>query len=103
LGFFGLSVASGGGQVYLVIAILALGVGLSLPTMAALVSQRAAAHEQGALLGAAQGVGVLGQVIGPLWAGLVFDHVAPTAPFSSGAVFVAAALLVVLRSRSARG
>jgi DHA1 family tetracycline resistance protein-like MFS transporter len=102
VGFFGLSVAANVGQVYLVIAILALGVGLSLPTMASLVSQRAASHEQGAMLGAAQGVGVLGQVIGPVCAGLMFDHVAPGAPFSSGAAFAAAALLVVLRSRPAR-
>lgn len=102
IGFFGLSVASGTVEVYLMIAILALGVGLSLPTMASLVSQRAFSHEHGAMLGAAQAAGALGQVAGPLWAGLMFDHVGPGMPFSSGAVFVAAALLVVLRSRRAR-
>jgi len=81
------------------VAVLALGVGLSLPTMASLVSQRAASFEQGAMLGAAQAAAALGQVIGPLWAGLTFDHVSPGAPFSSAAVFVAAACVVVLMSR----
>ncbi len=98
-GFFGLSLAATMGQVYGMVAILALGVGLSLPTMASLVSQRAAVHEQGAMLGAAQAAAALGQVIGPLWAGLMFDHVSPGSPFSSAAAFVAAAFLVVLMSR----
>lgn len=101
-GFFGLSAASGSGQVYLVVAVLALGVGLTLPTIASLVSQRAAADEQGAMLGAAQAAAALGQVIGPLWAGLMFDHVGPGYPFSTGAALVGAALLVVVLSRNRR-
>lgn len=102
-GFAGLAAASGTGEVYLVIAVLAVGVGLSLPTMAALVSQRVSGQEQGAMLGAAQAAGVLGQIAGPLWAGLMFDRVGPGWPFGTGAIFVAGALLVVLRSRRARG
>jgi len=98
-GFFGLSLAASVAQVYGMVAVLALGVGLSLPTMASLVSQRAASFEQGAMLGAAQAAAALGQVIGPLWAGLTFDHVSPGAPFSSAAVFVTAACVVVLMSR----
>jgi predicted MFS family arabinose efflux permease len=99
VGFFGLSVATGTGQVYLVIAVLAIGVGLSLPTMASLVSQRTGQDEQGAMLGAGQAAAALGQVVGPLWAGLMFDHVGPGYPFSSGAILVAGALCVVALSR----
>lgn len=98
-GFLGLSLAGGLGQVYLMVAILAVGVGLSLPTLASLVSQRAGTHQQGALLGAAAAAAALGQMVGPLWAGVMFDRVAPGAPFGSAAVFVAGALVVVWLTR----
>ena len=98
-GFAGLAVAGSAASLYVMVAITALGVGLGTPTMAALVSHRSAAVEQGAMLGAAQAAASLAQVFGPLWAGFGFDHVAPSFPFSSGAVFVAGALLVVVLSR----
>jgi MFS transporter, DHA1 family, tetracycline resistance protein len=103
IGFFGLSVVTGTTMVYLMVAILALGVGLSTPTMASLVSQRSASRAQGAMLGSAQAAGALGQVIGPAWAGLVFVHVGPGYPFSTGAAMVVVAVGVVLFSRSRRG
>ncbi len=99
IGFFGLSLAAGTPMVYTMVAITALGVGLGTPTMAALVSQRSGAVEQGAMLGAAQAAASLGHVIGPLWAGLMFDRVGPGFPFSTGAALVACALVVVLISR----
>jgi len=98
-GFAGLAVAGSAASLYVMVAITALGVGLGTPTMAALVSHRSAAAEQGAMLGAAQAAASLAQVFGPLWAGFGFDHVAPSFPFSSGAALVAAALLVVVLSR----
>ncbi len=99
VGFAGLSVAGSAASLYLMVAITALGVGLGTPTLAALVSYRSAAAEQGTMLGAAQAAASLAQVFGPLWAGYAFDHVAPSFPFSSGAALVAAALLVVALSR----
>jgi predicted MFS family arabinose efflux permease len=103
VGFFGLSVVTGTALVYLMIAILALGVGLATPTMASLVSQRSASDKQGAMLGSAQAAGALGQVIGPAWAGLMFVQVGPGSPFSTGAAMVLAAVLVVVFSKSRRG
>ena len=97
-GFAGLAIAGSAGTLYVMVALTALGVGLGTPTLAALVSHRSAAVEQGTMLGAAQAAASLAQVFGPLWAGFGFDHVAPSFPFSSGAVFVAAALVVVLRT-----
>jgi len=99
VGFFGLSMTVGTGAVYVMVAVLAVGVGLSLPTTASLVSQRAGIDEQGAMLGAGQAAAALGQVIGPLWAGLMFDRVGPGSPFSTGALLVVCALLVVAFSR----
>ena len=97
-GFAGLAIAESAEALYLMVALTALGVGLGTPTLAALVSHRSTAVEQGTMLGAAQAAASLAQVFGPLWAGYGFDHVAPSFPFSSGAVLVAAALFVVLRT-----
>lgn len=98
-GFAGLAVAGSAVTLYVMVAVTALGVGLGTPTMAALVSHRSAAAEQGTMLGAAQAAASLAQVFGPLWAGFGFDHVGPSFPFGSGAVLVAVALLVVVSSR----
>src|SRR5688500_3956941 len=99
VGFAGLSAATTPLMLYVMVAVTAIGVGLGTPTMAALVSHRSTAVEQGVMLGAAQAAASLAQIVGPLWAGFSFDHVAPSFPFSSGAALVAAALLVVLLSR----
>jgi DHA1 family tetracycline resistance protein-like MFS transporter len=98
-GFAGLSVSTTPFMLYVMVAITAVGVGLGTPTMAALVSHRSGAVEQGVMLGAAQAAASLAQIVGPLWAGFVFDYAGPAFPFSTGAALVAAALAVVLLSR----
>jgi DHA1 family tetracycline resistance protein-like MFS transporter len=100
VGFAGLSVSTTPLMLYVMVAITAVGVGLGTPTMAALVSHRSGAIEQGVMLGAAQAAASLAQIVGPLWAGFVFDHAGPSFPFSSGAALVAAALLVVVLSKN---
>lgn len=99
IGFAGLSVAASPSMLYLMVAVTAVGVGLGTPTMAALVSHRSGAIEQGVMLGAAQAAASLAQVVGPVWAGFIFDRAGPAFPFSTGAVLVAAALLVVTLNR----
>lgn len=96
-GFLAIALSTTSWHLYGAVAIAALGLGLTQPTMAALVSRATAADEQGAMLGAAQAAAALGQVAGPLLAGQAFDRFNPSAPFMTGAVLVAAALLVVLR------
>lgn len=98
LGFAGLSAASSAEALYVAVGITALGVGLGTPTMTALVSHRSGAPEQGTMLGAAQAAASLAQVFGPVWAGFIYDYAGAAFPFSSGAILVAAALLVVFRS-----
>ena len=98
-GFAGLAVAGSPATLYLMVAVTALGVGLGLPTMAALVSHRSGAMEQGAMLGAAQAAASLAQVVGPVWAGFIFDRGGPAFPFGTGAVLVVTALIVVAVNR----
>jgi MFS family permease len=103
VGFAGLAVAASPAVLYLMVAVTALGVGLGLPTMAALVSHRSGAMEQGAMLGAAQAAASLAQVVGPVWAGFIFDRGGPAFPFGTGAVLVVTALIVVALHRPRPG
>jgi len=57
-----------------------------------MISMRATAGEQGALLGTAQAVASLTRVVGPVWAGALFDHVGQGAPYWAGAAIALAAL-----------
>lgn len=72
---------------YVSVALSAVGYGLAGPAITGLISRRAGAGEQGALLGAAQSVSSLTRVVGPVWAGAVFDHWSDGAPYWSGALF----------------
>lgn len=72
---------------YVSVGLTALGYGLAGPALTGLISRRAGAGEQGALLGTAQSASSLTRVIGPVWAGAVFDHVSDGAPYWSGVLF----------------
>jgi DHA1 family tetracycline resistance protein-like MFS transporter len=98
-GFAGLAMTQSSATLYVMVAVTAIGVGLGLPTMAALVSHRSSALEQGAMLGAAQAAASLAQVAGPVWAGRSFDSFGPGFPFATGAVLVTVALAVVMSHR----
>jgi MFS family permease len=80
------------------IAVLAFGSGLVQPTIQSLVSSAGTADEQGMLFGANGAITSLTAILGPAWAGLVFDHVAFTAPYWSGALLLAAAWLAIRRA-----
>lgn len=90
----GFAVAAGSRAVWMLyasVALSALGYGLAGPALAGILSSRAGADEQGALLGTAQSAASLTRIIGPVWAGAVFDHLGQGAPYWSGAVFSLAA------------
>ncbi len=71
------------------------GTGLFWPTSGALMANSVAADEQGKVSGVAAALGSLMNVAGPLMAGTVYDHLAPSAPFAIGAVlFLTAGLLL---------
>lgn len=55
-----------------VLALLALGTGLTRPPLFGLLSALTPANEQGGTIGVAQGAGSLARIIGPMFAGLVF-------------------------------
>ena len=82
----------------LVIAPLyALGAGTLFPALATLVSRATDRASQGSILGGQQMIGGFGRVLGPLWAGFVFQQIGISAPFTVGAVLVFMALLFSIR------
>jgi MFS family permease len=56
-----------------VLALLAIGSGLTRPPLFGLLSVLTPAHEQGAAIGVAQSAGSMARIAGPLFAGMVFQ------------------------------
>lgn len=77
-------------------ALLSLGVGLLLPCLRGLISNRVSDREQGRTIGNAQGLQSIATILGPLWTGWAFDHVGLLAPFWMGALLVLLALVCTL-------
>ena len=74
-------------------ALLALGNGLTQPSIAGYISRRAAANAQGATLGTSQSIASLSRMFGPAWGGFSYEHLGPAAPYGSAAVGMVLALL----------
>lgn len=79
-----------------IIGLMAFGSGIATPSVTALISRRVTPQEQGSVLGGVQALISLTMVVGPLFAGYVFDAVAISAPYSFGAAFVAVAAAILL-------
>jgi MFS transporter, DHA1 family, tetracycline resistance protein len=77
---------------YVTQTLFALGVGLASPTLRGLISARTSAQEQGRALGGAQSLVSLSMVLGPLWAGSVYDSLGYTAPYWTSGLWIAVAL-----------
>lgn len=73
-------------------AAIAVGSGLTSPSLSGLISLATPADEQGGVLGTYQSLGSLARAIGPFLGGLTFDHVGPGAPlWMAGSVLILAA------------
>ena len=88
-----------------VLPLVALGTGFVTPSLSSLVSRSARADEQGAALGAFQGIGSLARVIGPFTAELAVGAWGVAAPPLGAAVLTVAAAvgagMVLRRGRGA--
>ncbi|HEX4954885.1 MAG TPA: MFS transporter [Thermoanaerobaculia bacterium] len=62
------------------VVVMALGLGLALPSLSSLLSQLSPAEDQGTVLGAGQSLQALARATGPLAAGLLFD-LGPALPY----------------------
>lgn len=81
----------------LAVPLWAFGAGTLFPSLASLTSQATDAGSQGSILGGSQVVGGLGRVLGPLWAGVLFQQVGIASPFWAGLGCVTFAALLAWR------
>jgi multidrug resistance protein len=81
------------------LALLVVGQGISTPTIAALVANRADHQRRGGALGVQQSAGALARVVGPAAGGALFHHVGIPAPYLIGAVLVALAAVMLALDR----
>jgi MFS transporter, DHA1 family, tetracycline resistance protein len=91
-GYLGLRVADSIPVLLLMIATIALGIGITTPTLSSLVSKRSAAAEQGEILGAYQSMGSLGRVFGPFGSENLYLRLGPDWPHWAAAVLESGAL-----------
>jgi DHA1 family tetracycline resistance protein-like MFS transporter len=78
-------------------ALLAVGNGITQPTVSAFVSKRAEAHEQGTVLGAHQSLASLARVIGPAFGGFVYGAIGERSPYVAASVGMVVAFTLALR------
>lgn len=94
LGFIGLTLAANAVTTFLAVGLFTLAVALSGPVLNALISTLAG-EQQGTIMGLNSAAASLGKVVGPLWAGYLYE-VNIEYPYYSGAGALALALLVCL-------
>ncbi len=78
--------------------LLALGSGMTTPSITGLLSRSVDSDQQGSALGLGQSASALGRVIGPAMAGILFE-VGPRWPFWTGAALTMIGMLVALGLR----
>ncbi len=97
LGFLGIVVAPAFWLLYPISALLGAGNAIMRPTLTALISNRVSFRQQGQVAGVTASVTSLTYVLGPLWAGISYDYVMPSAPYWTGALLLALTWLLVAR------
>jgi MFS family permease len=90
--------STSGWLLYPVVGALAVGAGLAIPALTALLSRRASAEEQGRLMGGVQAILSLALISGPIMDGAAFDELGVPAPYFIGAILAALALPAVVLS-----
>ncbi len=100
IGLTGMALAHEAWLLFPAVALVALGTGISIPSLTALVSLRVSDHEQGRLMGGTQTLLSLTNIIAPTLAGVTFELIAITAPYFLGSVLSALALMVALLALS---
>jgi MFS transporter, DHA1 family, tetracycline resistance protein len=79
---------------YPVVGLLALGTGLAVPSLTAIISNRTPPEEQGRIMGGMQAILSLAMILGPALAGVAFDYLGVPAPYLIGGTLALLALIV---------
>jgi MFS family permease len=102
-GFLALALSprlGGLGPLYGAMGVIALGSGLTNPSLSAFVSRCADASSQGTVLGVLQSAGAFARVCGPATGGLLYQAVGHEAPYVGAAIGMVVASGLALRLRA---
>jgi MFS transporter, DHA1 family, tetracycline resistance protein len=100
LGFLGIVFAPAFWVLYPISVLIGAGNALMRPTLTALISNGVAPHEQGKVAGVTASLTSLTYVFGPLWAGVSYDYIMPSAPYWTGTILLALTWFFVARTRT---
>jgi DHA1 family tetracycline resistance protein-like MFS transporter len=84
---------------YAVAFFIAIGQGLTYPSLTALLSKSTPADQQGSMLGLASGIGSLARFIGPILTGFIYDLARSPGAFYAGAIITLTAFFIALAMR----
>jgi MFS transporter, DHA1 family, tetracycline resistance protein len=84
--------------VYLLNMIYAMMSSFVFPALVTLSVEQVTQQEVGRLLGVTSAVGSLMGIFGPLWAGLIYDHVMMGSPYWMGPIFFIIAAMILFRT-----
>ncbi|MDO6423881.1 MFS transporter [Saccharophagus degradans] len=82
-----------------VVSLRTMAAGFLFPTLGALMSSMVAPKDQGALMGVNTALHSATYVFGPIWAGLVYDHIHVDSPYWLGAAILLLTALYLSRVR----
>jgi DHA1 family tetracycline resistance protein-like MFS transporter len=97
LGLVGIALSAEVPALLVAAAFLAGGMAMTQPSINSLISRQAGAHEQGEVMGVASSAGSLARILGPAFAGFLFDHLGRNAPYYAGAVLMVLVIALGLR------
>ena len=86
-------------MLYPIIGFISIGLGLTTPTLNSIISKIVSPMEIGEIFGVNTSLNSLMTVLGPLWAGLLYDYVKPAAPYWMGAVLLISAFILIMRTK----
>ena len=84
-------------MIYPIIGIISIGLGLTTPTLNSIISKIVSPKEIGEIFGVNTSLNSLMTILGPLWAGLVYDYIRPSAPYWMGAILLLIAFILIVR------
>lgn len=97
LGMAGIALATESWMIYPIVAFAAFGSSISIPAISGMISNRAAANEQGRLMGGNQVLFSLTAILGPAVAGISFERIGISAPYWIGSGLALIALYFAFR------
>jgi MFS transporter, DHA1 family, tetracycline resistance protein len=87
-------------MIYPIIGFISFGLGLTTPTLTSIISKIVSKNEIGEVFGVNTSLNSLMSVFGPLWAGLVYDYIRPSAPYWMGAILLLIAFILVVKNKN---